>query len=116
MLRVGLNRLASCQQARTMSTAASSSKLANGVVKFKEFLGSEQTKKALKAAAVELRPPTPMEIPKAMSQLVRMIRERNWKNVTVRDAWRNALVTTEVICWFFVGECIGKGTLIGYQV
>lgn len=33
-----------------------------------------------------------------------------------QDAWRNTLVTVEVLCWFFIGECIGKGTLVGYQV
>lgn len=74
--------------------------------------------RALIASGVlsELRPPTPGEIPTAIRDLVKLFSQRNWQNVTVRDAWRNTLVTTEVICWFFVGECIGKGTLIGYQV
>lgn len=74
--------------------------------------------KALLASGVlsELRPPSPGELPTAIRDLVRLFTQRNWQNVTVRDAWRNTLVTTEVICWFFVGECIGKGTLIGYQV
>jgi F-type H+-transporting ATPase subunit g len=33
-----------------------------------------------------------------------------------QDATINAVVTTEVLCWFFIGECIGKRSLIGYQV
>ncbi len=33
-----------------------------------------------------------------------------------QEAWINTLVTAEVVCWFFVGECIGKRSLIGYNV
>lgn len=69
-----------------------------------------------KAALVELTPPTPAELPKAFRDGLKLFTKSNWKNVTVREAWLNTLVTTEVICWFFVGEVIGKGTLIGYQV
>lgn len=73
--------------------------------------------RAFKRYLPELAPPTPAEIPRAIRDLRTLFKERsNWKNVTVREAWLNALVTTEVICWFFVGECIGKRTLIGYQV
>jgi hypothetical protein len=64
--------------------------------------------------ASELAPPTPAEIPKAIRDMRGLL--KGWQNWTVREAWLNALVTTEVVCWFFVGECIGKGTLIGYQV
>jgi F-type H+-transporting ATPase subunit g len=63
----------------------------------------------------ELAPPTPTEIPKAIRDL-RGLFKVDWRNMTVREAFLNTLVTTEVICWFFVGECIGKGTIIGYQV
>ena len=71
---------------------------------------------ATNAMLKELRPPTPAELPRAIKDLIRLFTQRNWQNVTVREAWLNTLVTTEVICWFFVGECIGKGNLIGYQV
>lgn len=71
--------------------------------------------KFTKAALVELRPPTPMEIPAAIKDGLAIFKT-NWSALTVREAWLNLLVTTEVVCWFFVGECIGKGTLIGYQV
>ena len=33
-----------------------------------------------------------------------------------QEATVNTLVTFEVICWFFVGEIIGKGVLIGYDI
>lgn len=33
-----------------------------------------------------------------------------------QDALRNGLVTTEVLMWFYIGECIGKGGIIGYDV
>lgn len=39
-----------------------------------------------------------------------------WKNTTVREAWLNSLVTIEVLCWFYVGECIGKRHYVGYDV
>lgn len=36
--------------------------------------------------------------------------------VSPQDALRNGLVTTEVLMWFYIGECIGKGGIIGYNV
>jgi F-type H+-transporting ATPase subunit g len=33
-----------------------------------------------------------------------------------QEATLNTLVFTEVLCWFFIGECIGKGSIVGYQV
>nr|XP_009942451.1 PREDICTED: ATP synthase subunit g, mitochondrial [Opisthocomus hoazin] len=32
------------------------------------------------------------------------------------EALRNGLVATEVLMWFYIGEIIGKGGLIGYNV
>ncbi|KAI3373062.1 hypothetical protein L3Q82_006410 [Scortum barcoo] len=34
----------------------------------------------------------------------------------IEDAFRNGLVATEVLMWFYIGECIGKGGIIGYDV
>lgn len=116
MLRIGLNRLTNCQKVRGMSTSNSAvSKVNTGIEKVKEFLQSDGTKKAMKAALIELTPPTPAELPRAFRDGLRLFKG-NWRELTVREAWLNTLVTTEVICWFFVGEVIGKGTLIGYQV
>jgi F-type H+-transporting ATPase subunit g len=70
-------------------------------------------------AKVELRPPTPGEfgeVKNGFVNLVSGIRTQKWKTLTVKDATINTLITAEVIFWFFIGECIGKGSLTGYQI
>ncbi|KAG8434542.1 hypothetical protein GDO86_012789 [Hymenochirus boettgeri] len=70
-------------------------------------------------AKVELAPPTPAEIPKAIESikgLVKSFQSGRLSELTVRDALRNGLVATEVLMWFYIGECIGKGGLVGYNV
>lgn len=84
--------------------------LAQGRPKFQTFL---------KYAAVELTPPKPSDIPAIRQGLGRLIsgaKNGTWKNLTVRDAWLNTLVGAEVFFWFYVGECIGKRHLVGYDV
>merc|ERR1712156_214223 len=69
-------------------------------------------------AKVELVPPSPAEIPavqKGFQDLVLAARTGKYKALTVKQAWLNTLVGIEIACWFFVGECIGKGTIVGYQ-
>lgn len=48
--------------------------------------------------------------------LVKGAKNGAWKKTPVREAWLNTLVTLEVLCWFFVGECIGKRHYVGYDV
>ncbi|XP_025896103.1 ATP synthase subunit g, mitochondrial [Nothoprocta perdicaria] len=70
-------------------------------------------------ARVELAPPTPAEVPKAiesMRAMVRAFQAGRLAQLTVREALRNGLVATEVLMWFYIGEIIGKGGLIGYNV
>ena len=72
-----------------------------------------------KYAKVELAPPTLADIPEiraGISRLLAAARTARWKEVPVREAWLNSLVTIEVLCWFYVGECIGKRHIVGYDV
>merc|ERR1712189_6211 len=58
-------------------------------------------------AKVELTPPGPADIPKITQQfnsLVASAKNGKWKNVTVKEAWLNTLITAEIAFWFFVGE------------
>lgn len=73
----------------------------------------------LKYAKVELTPPTPSEIPaiaQGLSKLMGGFFKGRWTQVTTKEAWLNTMITVEVACWFFVGECIGKRHIVGYKV
>jgi F-type H+-transporting ATPase subunit g len=70
-------------------------------------------------AKVEMIPPTPAEFPqvaKGFGNLIKGFKTSSWRNLTVKEAWLNTLITVEVMCWFFVGEIIGKRKLVGYDV
>ncbi|XP_053677232.1 ATP synthase subunit g, mitochondrial [Anopheles nili] len=73
----------------------------------------------MKYAKVELTPPSPGDIPAIRDGIARIVsgaRTGAWKNMTVREAWLNTLITMEVCFWFYAGECIGKRHLVGYKV
>merc|ERR1711890_83564 len=73
----------------------------------------------LKYAKVELAPPnlfSPKElggIVKGSAGLVGNALTFKWATCTIGQATVNAVVVAEIACWFFIGECIGKGSLIG---
>ena len=73
----------------------------------------------MKYAKVELTPPTPGDIPAIRQGIGRLIsgaKNGAYKNLTVKEAWLNTLITAEVCFWFYIGECIGKRHLVGYKV
>ncbi|KAL6257224.1 ATP synthase subunit g, mitochondrial [Pogonomyrmex barbatus] len=86
-------------------------------------LGITQAKPMLQVwaqyAKVELTPPTFKDISairSGFSRLIHSARTGRYREVTVREAIINTLVAAEIYCWFYVGECIGKRHLIGYDV
>ncbi|RXM33205.1 ATP synthase subunit g, mitochondrial [Acipenser ruthenus] len=48
--------------------------------------------------------------------MVKAFQTGRLSQITVKDAVRNGLVATEVLMWFYIGEVIGRGSLIGYNV
>ncbi|KAK4887618.1 hypothetical protein RN001_003889 [Aquatica leii] len=81
--------------------------------------GKPRLQTFIKYAKVELVPPRPGEIPQIRAGIAKILsgaKSGAWKNTPVREAWLNTLVTVEVLCWFFVGECIGKRHIVGYNV
>ncbi|XP_037787083.1 ATP synthase subunit g, mitochondrial-like [Penaeus monodon] len=73
----------------------------------------------IRYAKVELVPPSPAEfgaVAQGLGNIVKSAQTGTWKNLTVKEATLNTLVAVEVMCWFFIGECIGKGSLVAYQV
>jgi len=84
--------------------------LVDGKPKFQTFL---------KYAKVELTPPSPGDIPairQGIGKLISGASSGRWKQLSVKEAWLNTLVGIEVLCWFYVGECIGKRHIVGYEV
>merc|ERR1739842_94844 len=72
-----------------------------------------------KYAKVELTPPGPGEvggIVRGAGNLVKDAATFKWAQASMKQVAVNTVVVTEIACWFFIGECIGKGSLVGYQV
>jgi len=70
-------------------------------------------------AKVELSPPSPGELPAAIADIstkLANVQKQSFRNWTVNQTVLNVVVGSEILCWFFIGECIGKGSLVGYQV
>ncbi|XP_014787869.1 ATP synthase subunit g, mitochondrial [Octopus bimaculoides] len=73
----------------------------------------------IKYAKVELTPPTFSDMPKVSQGFVSVtnsIKTGKWKTLTVKEGFLNSVVALEIMCWFFIGEIIGKGSLIGYNI
>ncbi|KAI6204888.1 ATPase domain containing protein [Aphelenchoides besseyi] len=67
----------------------------------------------------EIAPPKTSEWPaikKDFGQLIKAIEAKEYKNLTVKEFLVYTAVGVEVICWFFVGEMIGRWSPTGYVV
>ncbi|KAL7667360.1 hypothetical protein ACOME3_010821 [Neoechinorhynchus agilis] len=79
-----------------------------------------------KYASVELKPPMPSEFPQLKQEFRQCVEfwQRSYKsksgapltNLTIKEVALNSLVATEVLLWFFIGEVIGRGSIIGYDI
>ncbi|KAI8438017.1 hypothetical protein MSG28_010673 [Choristoneura fumiferana] len=73
----------------------------------------------MKYAKVELAPPKLSELPQikaGIGKLLSSAKSGAWRDLTVKQATLNTLVGAEVLFWFYIGECIGKRHLVGYDV
>uniref|UniRef100_A0A915PQV6 Translocon-associated protein subunit beta n=1 Tax=Setaria digitata TaxID=48799 RepID=A0A915PQV6_9BILA len=67
----------------------------------------------------ELKPPTLEDWPfikKDFKQMMDAVVSRSYTQWTVMDAFVRTCVAVEIICWFFVGEAIGRRSFAGYIV
>merc|ERR1711951_15188 len=70
-------------------------------------------------AKVELTPPGPGEIGQVVRGAGGLVKDAltfRWAQATMKEAAVNTIIVAEIAGWFFIGECIGKGSLVGYQV
>lgn len=70
-------------------------------------------------AKVELAPPKPSDWPLIRKELMSLKDKAfsgKFLDLTVKEAVANGLVAVEIAMWFYVGEIIGRRSLIGYNV
>ncbi|KER24926.1 hypothetical protein X801_05016 [Opisthorchis viverrini] len=100
------------------STVAKLISLASKVASTGISKGRPALSKFMNYARVEMRPPTLSDIGPAVAeatQLINAAKSGRWKEVTVKDGLLNAVVTIEVLAWFFIGEIIGRRSILGYS-
>lgn len=70
-------------------------------------------------ARVELGPPGLSQWPQIKKGLFRLWESTltgRFLDVPMKEATKNSLVAVEIACWFFIGEMIGRRSIIGYKV
>lgn len=88
----------------------------------KKMIGNAKPRWALfmTYAKAELAPPlAPSELigaVRAAGHLGQSVIKGRFLLNTTASAATNALILVEIGCWFYLGECIGRGSLIGYNV
>ncbi|XP_067936554.1 ATP synthase subunit g, mitochondrial-like [Watersipora subatra] len=76
-------------------------------------------KNAWKYGKVELMPPGPGQWGKALEeggQVVKSVTSGKFLQQTTSQALVNLVVVADITFCFFIGECIGKGSLVGYKI
>ncbi|OAF69478.1 ATP synthase subunit g, mitochondrial [Intoshia linei] len=82
-------------------------------------LSLEKGKIAWKYAKVEFKPPTPgefAEIQQSFTNFSNGFKTQSWKQIEVKEAVAYTMVAAEMVIIFMMGEIIGKGHVIGYQI
>ncbi|XP_060606515.1 ATP synthase subunit g, mitochondrial-like [Ruditapes philippinarum] len=89
-------------------------RMSNGVSRTSNYMGKKWPI-VKKYAVVELAPPTPAEVERHLGSL-QVTNKHVYMFFYFQQATLNTVVMFEVILWFFVGECIGKRSYVGYPV
>ena len=66
-----------------------------------------------------MAPPLPAEWPaikRAFGNLKDATITGRFLNVTVKEGVANTLVAVEIAMWFYIGEIIGRRSIVGYNV
>jgi F-type H+-transporting ATPase subunit g len=53
---------------------------------------------------------------KRFGDVVQSATTGKFRQLSVKEAWLNTLVGLELVILFYVGEVVGRGSLIGYDV
>lgn len=70
-------------------------------------------------ARTELAPPSPSQwsaARKEAERAIEMVRTGQMASMSLAEAGAVAAVAVEVACWFYLGEIIGRRSIIGYNV
>ena len=70
-------------------------------------------------ARVELGPPGLSQWPEVRQGFIKLYNSAvygRFLDISMTEATRNTLVAVEIACWFYVGEMIGRRSIIGYKV
>lgn len=70
-------------------------------------------------AKYELGPPKLSELSQVKHESMKGFQSLinfTWCKRSVRDLLSNSFVAIDVMMWFFIGEIIGKGSLVGYDI
>ncbi|KJE96426.1 ATP synthase g subunit [Capsaspora owczarzaki ATCC 30864] len=112
------HQMAAVQKLAQFGTALvqSSGKLVNTTIRCAETV-APHVKTFAKNAKAELLPPLPAEfgeVSRDASKVIHSAQKLSFLNLPIKEAVQKTLVGVEIACWFFVGEIIARGSLVGY--